>query len=227
MCAVPKEKVLSISYKIVFYSYKSYCFIIADFFHSTMDFKLAEPCRRSKTGKKEENEIREIFYEHWEKMKSQTEAVMNDINAWRLRTNNEINAYADEQIRKLQTIYSRQRAIFDQEREEKISIAKNFHQSKSNYPSTVDDTFNELCKTWRSLEFQVAQLEHSQYQIPRPRVIAIGDQTQGNKQNQSNTHTHGFEDRRVKSTINETNVSEKDRDNNSRSSVQSRSNETG
>jgi hypothetical protein len=191
-----------------------------------MDFKLVEPCRRSKTGKKEENEIREIFYEHWEKMKNQTEAVMNDINAWRSRMNNEINAYADEQIRKLQTIYNHQRAIFDQERDEKISIAKNFHQSKSNSPSTVDDTFNGLCGTWRLLEYQVAQLENVQYQIQRPRVIPIGDQTQGNKQNQSNTHAHGFEYRRAKSMINNTNVTEKHGSSNSRSCFESLSNGT-
>jgi hypothetical protein len=191
-----------------------------------MDFKLVEPCRRSKTGKKEENDIREIFYEHWEKMKNRTKLVMDGINTWRSQTIDEINTYAEQQIRQLQIIYNHQREIFDQERDEKISIAKSFQQSKSNSPSTVNDTFNGLCGTWRLLEFQVAQLENVQYQIQRPRVIAIGDQTQGNKQNQSNTHAHGFEDRRAKSMINNTNVTEKHGRSNSRSFCQSLSNRT-
>jgi hypothetical protein len=192
-----------------------------------MSFNFDEPCRRSKTGKKEENDIREIFYEHWEKMKNQTKVALDGINAWRSQTIDEINTHADEQIRQLQTIYSRQRAIFEQKREENISSAKLFQQSKSNSQSNANDTFNEVCNVCRSLEFQVAQLEHIQYQIKRPRVIPIGDQGRGNKQNQSNTHAHGFEDRQARSTINKTNMPEKDRDNNSRSSVQSQSNGTG
>jgi hypothetical protein len=176
-----------------------------------MEFKLDEPCRHSKTGKKEDNEIREIFYGHWKKMKNQTETVMNDVNAWRSRMTNEINTYADKQIRALEVIYNRQREIFDRKRDEKISIAVDLRKSKTN------DAFEDLYNACRLLQYQVARLEHVQHEIKRPRVIAIRNQAEGSTQNQSNTHAHESEDSRMESTTNKTNVTEKRGSNSSRS----------
>jgi hypothetical protein len=164
-----------------------------------------------KKGKKEDNEIRQIFFEHWEKIKNQTETVMNDINAWRSRMITEINTYANEQIHALEAIYNHQREIFDQKRDENISIAIDLQKSKGN------DVFEDLCKVCRLLQYQVARLEDVQYQTQRPRVIAIEDQTEGSTQNQSNTHAAGSQGSRMESTTNKTNVMEKDGSNSSRS----------
>ena len=186
-----------------------------------MDFKLEEPRRQSKTGKKEDNEIREIFFQHWKKMRNQTEAVVGEINGWRTRMINEINTYADGQIRYLETIYTRQRTIFNQKREENISIAKALYQSKA------DNLFKELCNACHLLEFQVAQLEDVQYQIQRPRVIAVEEQTKENTENQSTMHTHQTSARRSQSMTNHTNAVKKDQNADSRSSYRTASHTKG
>jgi hypothetical protein len=185
-----------------------------------MVFDFGEPGRHKIRGNKEENEIREIFYQHWEKMKNSTKMIIDEINKWRSRTIDKINMHADEQLRRLQIDYDRQRAIFDKKREDTISIAKAYSQSKAN------DQFKDLYNECRLLEFQVAQLEFLRDQSQSPRVIIVEDQRRGNKPNHSNTHAPVFDDRRVRSMMDNTNATEKHGGNNSRSSFQSPSNGT-
>ena len=48
-----------------------------------MNIDLSDPTRYQFMSSKEENEIREIFHQHWEKMKNQVKAVLNGISVWR------------------------------------------------------------------------------------------------------------------------------------------------
>jgi hypothetical protein len=152
-----------------------------------MNIDLTDPIRHSFVSNKEENEIREIFYRHWEKMKNQMKIVINGISEWRSRSILDINSYADEQIHILQADYNQQRGIFDKKREDNLGIAKSYHQAKRT------DLFNELRIECQSLEFQVAQLEYVQNQNKRPWVITVGKRRRIMKQDKTNTHVHTSE----------------------------------
>jgi hypothetical protein len=143
---------------------------------------LAKPCRHGRITSKEENEIREIFYRHWETMKNQMKTSIDVINTWRSRSIGEIDRYADEQIRILKRDYDRQRGIFDRRREENLETAKIYHNSKES------NLFDELSAACRSLQFQVAQISYSLNQTESPRVITVGERAGSMKHDNTNTH---------------------------------------
>jgi hypothetical protein len=184
-----------------------------------MNIVLTDPIRYSYISNREGNEIREIFYQHWEKMKNQMKGVIDEINMWRFRSIQDINSYANEQVRILQADYNHQRDIFDQKREENLGIAKAYHQTKQT------NLFKELIIACRSLEFQVAQLVYIRNQNNRPKVITVEDETRTKKQDTTNRHVFEFENRRIRSTIEDANVREINGGNISRLSIKSIPNE--
>src|SRR5690242_4172122 len=81
------------------------------------------PGREVYNGSKEENEIRKIFYDHWEKMRDQMTTEINQIESWRDECIAHINKYADQQIQILKDDYDRQRHVFDDSRRANIDTA--------------------------------------------------------------------------------------------------------
>jgi hypothetical protein len=152
-----------------------------------MSIVLNDPSRFTLFGSKEEDKIREIFYQHWEKMKNQMKMIIDVINMWRSQSIEAINSYAAEQIRILQTDYSQQRGIFDQKLEENVETANAYHKTKQ------IDPFQELCIACRSLEFQLAQLEYVQNQNERPKVITVEELIRRKEQDKANTDVFEFE----------------------------------
>jgi len=152
-----------------------------------MNIVLDDPSRSTFFGSKEENKIREIFYQHWEKMKNQMKMIIDIINTWRSQTIDAINSYAAEQLRILQADYSQGRSIFDQKLEENVEIAKAYHQTKQ------IDPFQELCMQCRSLQFQLAQLDYVQNHNECPKVITVEEQIRRKKQDKANTLALEFE----------------------------------
>jgi hypothetical protein len=186
-----------------------------------MNTTLTDPWRRTPISSKEENEMREIFYQHWKKMKNQMKTSIDVINLWRSQSIQEINSHANEQVRIFQADFKLQRGIFDKKREDSLNIAKAYHQAKQN------DLFKELYNECQLLEFQVAQLEYIRNENERPNVVIAEEQTRRNKQDKTNTHVDAFEDYRTEPIIEDANVTEKNGGNISRSSVNSKSNDTG
>ena len=133
---------------------------------------LAEPCRRDRLSNEKENEIREIFYGHWENMKKQMKITTERINDWRSQSIQKINVYADEQIQILKDDYNHLRSGFDYMRRENLELANTYHTSKQS------NLFHELSNTCRLLTFQVAQLEYAENEIQLPKVLTVEKQVQ-------------------------------------------------
>lgn len=168
-----------------------------------MSIKLVDPGRSALISTTEENQIRGIFYEHWEKMKTEMKRIMEEIDTWRSKRILDINSYAEKQIRLLEADYNDQRATFDKSRRENIETAKSYAQSKAG------DPFKELCDACQKLVFQVAQLGYIQQEDKFPSILTVEDQRQGKKPNQSSTHVNEVDDRRVKSMAQGASVTEK------------------
>jgi len=126
-----------------------------------------------------ENEIRAIFFQHWEKARDQMIATINAINAWRQKTIEDINKYADEQIRNLGDDYDRQRLSLDEKREENLDTTRAYCSAQNG------ELFNELRDACRSLVFQVAQLEFLNGTMIGPKVITVQEQMERMKKEQS------------------------------------------
>jgi hypothetical protein len=126
-----------------------------------------------------ENEIREIFFQHWEKARDQMTATVNEIDAWRHKFIAYINNHADEQIRNLGDDYDRQRLSLDEKREENLDTTRAYYGAQN------VELFNELRNACRSLAFQVAQLEYVNGTMNGPRVITVQEQTERMKNEQS------------------------------------------
>ena len=84
---------------------------------------LKSPGRDIFNSSKEENTIREIFYQHWKKMKEQMTITNDDINNWRHKCIAEINNYVDQYIQILKNDYDQQRNVFDESRRPNIDTA--------------------------------------------------------------------------------------------------------
>ncbi|CAF3442374.1 unnamed protein product [Rotaria socialis] len=140
-----------------------------------MNINLNEPCRWLSDSTNVENEIRLIFYNHWEKLKDRLMAGVNEINAWRQRLLDEINNYANEQIRVLAEDYERQRISLDVKREENLDTTRAY----CGIQSVV--LFTELRNACQSIEFQVAQLESINTTLQAIKVITISEQIERNK----------------------------------------------
>lgn len=171
-----------------------------------MVFQLVDPRRSIRMGNKEENEIREIFFRHWEKMKSQIQENINEINNWCGRNILKIEQYSKDQISRLQIDFKRQRAAFDQSRKEHLEIAKAYSEKKADEP--LKDLYN-ACK---KLEFQVAQLGYVQYKTKYPMVQTVEDLKNGRRINGIETQTSVCDDYRDQSTIDDASVREQDDD---------------
>ncbi|CAF1544828.1 unnamed protein product [Rotaria magnacalcarata] len=140
-----------------------------------MNINLNEPCRWLSDSTDAENEIRQIFYNHWEKLKDHLIAGVNEINAWRQRLLDDINNYANEQIRVLAEDYERQRLSLDVKREENLDTTRAYCGIQS------VDLFTELHNACQSIEFQVAQLESINVTMRAIKVITISEQIERNK----------------------------------------------
>ncbi|CAF3161888.1 unnamed protein product [Rotaria sp. Silwood2] len=184
---------------------------------------LAEPCRQSRSSGKEENEIRKIFYQHWEKLKNRMEEDIVGINEWRSRSIQEIKSYADEQIRILKFDYDNQRRIFDEKRTQNLELAKVYRESREK------ELFSELCTACQSLQFQVAQLENVVYEKSRPKVITVEEQMKRTKQDTAKLNRSQFENNRTRSTNENVHIRDSNENDITRSfgqSIPSMSNET-
>ena len=182
-----------------------------------MSTVLAKPCRHGRITSKEENEIREIFYQHWEKMKNQMKKSIDKINRWRSQNVQDINLYADEQISILQRDYELQGGIFNRKRVENLDTAKIYHNNKQ------IDLFNELSAACRALEFQVAQLMYFSTTVERVRVITVEQQTGGMKPVNTNINGLELESDGTRVIIENGNSTVRDGSDNARSSVKSKS----
>jgi hypothetical protein len=176
---------------------------------------LDKPCRHSINSSREENEIREIFHNHWERMKIQMKTTIDDINKWRSQSIEEINQYADKQVRILKNYYDQQRTIFDKSRDENLDAAKAFHTSKQSH------LFNELRNACGLLQFQVAQLETVWAQEERPRVITPEEQTRRMKQDKINTRALESENSQGRSITEDPNIMKRNEGDIARSSPNS------
>ena len=147
-----------------------------------------EPCRRHILGSREENEIRAMFYRHWEKLKNQMEIGLKRIDEWRSQSIEEIKSYADEQIRILKAHYDQQQNIFYRERSQHLEKAKVY------YKSGEKDLFKELWDACQLLKYQVVQFENVTHQKSHPRVLIIQEQVEQKADESTMSNSFNFDD---------------------------------
>jgi hypothetical protein len=147
--------------------------------HSDMNISLEAPCRWLPESTNAENEIRTIFFLHWEKLKDHFIATVNEINAWRQKVIEDTQKYTDEQIRILAEDYKRQRLYIDQKREENLDTTRAYADANNN------ELFDELRKECRLLEFQMAQLENINGTMNARRVVTVQEQMERKKMEKS------------------------------------------
>jgi hypothetical protein len=144
-----------------------------------MNTLLNAPCRWQPDSTNAENEIREIFFQHWDKLKNHFIAMVNEINKWREKVIEDANKYADEQIRILADDYNRQQLSIDEKREENLDTTRAYAGANS------IDLFDELRKECKLLEFQMAQLESVSGTLTGHRVITVQEQIEKMKREKS------------------------------------------
>jgi hypothetical protein len=130
------------------------------------------PSRKLNGSSKEENTIREIFYQHWEKINNKMDKASRDINSWRHKSIDLINKYADQQIRILTDDYNRQRVVFDENRRTNIDTAATY----ISHPAKQSDPFVQLRNACSKLEFQVSELEIIKDGMDYIKVMTVDDQ---------------------------------------------------
>jgi hypothetical protein len=126
-----------------------------------------------------ENGIRIIFFQHWEKMKHQLEASVSRIDGWRHKFIEDINKYADEQMRILGDEYDQQRLVLDEKCEENLQIARAYYDAQN------VELFNELKNACQLLEFQIVQLESVSGTMNAVKVVTIQEQMERKKKEHS------------------------------------------
>jgi hypothetical protein len=146
---------------------------------------LNPPGRNVYGGRKEENEIREIFYQHWEKMKNQVFMTHNEIIKWRDYCITEINKYADEQIRILNGDCDRQRQVFEERRRENIDTATAY----VDHTTAEANLFDQLRNECRRLQFDIATLETIKVDMDYIKVITVEDQIKKKRENSTITQS--------------------------------------
>jgi len=132
---------------------------------------LESPSRKVFNSSKEENAIREIFYQHWEKIKDQMVSTKEEINRWREISIARINKHADQQIQTLNDYYARQRYAFDDSRRANIDTATAYVQHGAKQPDLIDQLYHAC----RKLEFQIAKLETIKADMDYIKVITGQD----------------------------------------------------
>jgi hypothetical protein len=138
-----------------------------------MSNSLESPGRKVFNSSKEENAIREIFYQHWEKMKNEMTRTSDEINRWRQKSIADINKHAEQEIQILNNYYARQRSVFDETRRANIDIATAYVQ----HVTKQSDLFGQLRDACSKLEFQVAKLEMVRGDMDYIKVITVEDYT--------------------------------------------------
>ena len=149
--------------------------IVLDLF-TTMTSFMTEPNRGAYPSYFEGDDVREIFYEHWEKMVKKRARTIDDIREWRDKNIAEIKRHAEDQMRILVDDYNRQRVRFDEERNKKLDEGCRPTVSKQSH---LREKFLETC---RSLKFQVAKLEQIKCEIERPVVKTVDDLVKAKEQ---------------------------------------------
>lgn len=142
--------------------------IVLDLF-TTMTSFLTEPYRQKSPPYSEGDDVREIFYRHWEKMMGKRARTIADIQEWRDKSIEEIKTHAEDQIRILEDDYNRQRVRFDEERRKKLDERYELTVSKQ---SDLREQFLAACQ---SLKFKVATLARIKCEIERPIVKTVDD----------------------------------------------------
>jgi hypothetical protein len=140
---------------------------------------LEPPSRKGFNSSKEANTIREIFYQHWEKMKDQIVRTRDEIYRWRQISIEHINKHVDQEIQTLNDYYARQRYAFDDSRRANIDTATAYayHGAKQS------DLFDQICHACTTLEFQMAKLETIQSSMEYVKVIIVQDLTKKKHEN--------------------------------------------
>jgi hypothetical protein len=129
------------------------------------------PGRHTFYGQSEDNEIREIFYRHWEDMKEKMNTTWKDIDSWRKDSIAKIDRHAEEQFRILQHDYNEQRYTFDESRRQNIDIAMAYRS----HSQQASELFAQLRQACRKLDFQVASLGIIQQNIDYIKVITVNE----------------------------------------------------
>jgi hypothetical protein len=164
---------------------------------------LEPPNRKSYNSSKEENALREIFYQHWEKMKNQMGRTTEEINQWRKKSIEDINKYADRQIQILHDFYNRQRGVFDEHRRANIDTATSY----VHYGVKESEMFDQLRSACSTLGFQMAKLETIRGKMDIIKVITVDNQRKTKQDNsmtkqefETNDNTRHNEESSPKST---------------------------
>jgi hypothetical protein len=127
--------------------------------------------------------IHNIFYQHWEVLDKERQALIEKINKWRSDQKKQITKYAEEQTARLNENYNRLRLVFDEKHKENLETANAY------YDAHQLDLFNELRDVCQSLKFQVSTLEFYKYELEYPKVINLEEQVEKKNSEQINTNT--------------------------------------
>lgn len=139
------------------------------------------PCRWQADSTNAENEIREIFFQHWERLKDQFVALAVEIQDWQKRLVESINNHVAQQMRILEEDYQRQMHKLDQQREESLDT------TRACCTANNVDLYGELRGECQLLQFQAAQLENTISSLEAPRVIPVSEQMERKKKENLDT----------------------------------------
>jgi hypothetical protein len=160
-----------------------------------MNTSLNPPIRWLPDSTNAENEIREIFFQHWDKMKDHLIAMVNEINAWRHKVIEDTNKYADDQIRIVTADYERLRLNLNERCEENLDTTRAYVVAQN------IELFNELRSACQSLEFQMAHLESISGTMNGLKVITVEEQVERKKKEKSDIPKSENNNAEVKPTI--------------------------
>ncbi|CAF1498396.1 unnamed protein product [Adineta steineri] len=144
-----------------------------------MSISYNPPCRWLVDSTNAENNIRHIFFQHWEKMKDQCIAAINQINAWRDQTIQEIHQHVDEQTRILATDFEQLQLNLHEKCEENLDTTRAYCSAQN------IELFNELQNACRLLEFHMIQLETVTTTMNTYRVVTIKEQMERKQKEKS------------------------------------------
>jgi hypothetical protein len=152
-----------------------------------------------------ENEIREIFVHHWNKIKDHLIAVVSEINVWRHKMIEDTNKYADEQIQIVTADYERLRLNLNERCEENLDTTRAYAVAQN------IELFNELRSACRSLEFQMAHLEYINGVMKGFKVITVEEQVERKKKEKSEVPKSENDNPEEKPTIEHANDTQNNR----------------
>lgn len=147
--------------------------------HRPMDMLQPPPNRYLPGGRGSENEIREIFYKHGQRMNANVETIINQIYQWRNDSMDKIHRYADEQVALLRNDYNQQQAMLENCRRQNIDTAVAYANSRED----TSPLFTQLRDECQKLTFQLASLETIKENLAAARVLVIEDR----QRSESNT----------------------------------------